>query len=259
MQIPMMKRGNLYHTTGDIDFHIVGGTVEPSNPVENILWINTGYDITEWSFDSTEPLDPVDGMIWLRIGKTAQSKFNILKEQSIYVYPIFCKQFVDGVWTKKEAQIYQNDAWTSISTNVLDFISGFTTQRENGSGSITVENETITATSTGTGSDNQGHVVYFSAEKIDVTDYDVLSFQIDFANKNVIYTNVGLYSANTSCYSWDNEVAVKNFSGSGSVAGMYNIDLSGVTGSYYFAVGMSGFYNWSSGTNTSIIQNIVLM
>ena len=33
---------------GGLNFKIVGGTTEPTNPKENTVWINTDVDIGEW-------------------------------------------------------------------------------------------------------------------------------------------------------------------------------------------------------------------
>lgn len=39
-----------------LNFEIVGGTAEPSNPKENTIWINTDTAITGWEFSANEPL-----------------------------------------------------------------------------------------------------------------------------------------------------------------------------------------------------------
>ena len=35
-----------------LNFEIVGGTTQPSNPKENTIWVNTDQEITNWLFDN---------------------------------------------------------------------------------------------------------------------------------------------------------------------------------------------------------------
>ena len=39
----------------NLNFKVVGGTTEPSNPKENTIWVNTDTAITSWDFSATEP------------------------------------------------------------------------------------------------------------------------------------------------------------------------------------------------------------
>lgn len=38
-----------------LNFKVIGGITEPSNPKENTIWVNTGTEITSWDFSATEP------------------------------------------------------------------------------------------------------------------------------------------------------------------------------------------------------------
>lgn len=38
-----------------LNFKVVGGTVQPDNPKENTIWINTDTEITSWDFSATQP------------------------------------------------------------------------------------------------------------------------------------------------------------------------------------------------------------
>lgn len=39
----------------NLNFEVVGGTTQPSNPKENTIWVNTSTDISSWSFSPTYP------------------------------------------------------------------------------------------------------------------------------------------------------------------------------------------------------------
>ena len=40
-----------------LNFKIVGGTTEPTNPKENMIWVNTDQKITGWNFSATDPFN----------------------------------------------------------------------------------------------------------------------------------------------------------------------------------------------------------
>lgn len=40
-----------------LNFKIVGGTTEPTNPKENMIWVNTDQKITGWNFRATDPFN----------------------------------------------------------------------------------------------------------------------------------------------------------------------------------------------------------
>jgi hypothetical protein len=71
----------------DLNFEVVGGMIQPSDPKENTIWVNTPNEITEWSFSPTEPTEPTDGMIWFETSESGHVPFNALKENAIIVKP----------------------------------------------------------------------------------------------------------------------------------------------------------------------------
>lgn len=106
---------------GGLNFRVVGGTTQPTNPKENDIWINTDADITGWSFRATEPANPVEGMVWIKTGNKSAVEFNALKKNGLHVYPLSAKQHVSGAWVDVTAQSYQDGAWVQwISYLFLD-------------------------------------------------------------------------------------------------------------------------------------------
>lgn len=103
--------GNIGSGSGGLNFKIVGGTSEPSNPRENTIWVNTDEKITSWVFSAEEPEAPSEGMVWFTIGTSSTVKFNALKKNGLQVYPISAKQYISGAWVDKAAKSYQNGAW----------------------------------------------------------------------------------------------------------------------------------------------------
>jgi len=94
-----------------INFKVVGGTTEPTNPTENTIWVNTNVTITDWYFSATQPENMTEGEVWFYTGTTSVVAFNSLKKQNIMVYPLSAKQVVSGSLVDVTAKSYQGGAW----------------------------------------------------------------------------------------------------------------------------------------------------
>lgn len=96
---------------GGLNFKVVGGTVQPASPSENMIWVNTSVAITSWVFSTTAPTSPAAGMVWFSTGPISSVAFNAVKKNGIWVYPTGCQQYVSGAWVTKTAKTYQSSAW----------------------------------------------------------------------------------------------------------------------------------------------------
>lgn len=103
--------GNLGGGSGGLNFKIVGGTSEPSNPKENTIWVNTDQNITSYILSATEPETPEDGMVLITIGTDSAVAFSVTKKNPVMVYPISAKQYVGGAWVDVTVESYQNGEW----------------------------------------------------------------------------------------------------------------------------------------------------
>lgn len=96
---------------GSLNFKVVGGTVQPASPSENMIWVNTSVAITSWVFSTTAPTSPAAGMVWFATGNSSSVVFNAAKKNGIWVYPAGCQQYISGEWVTKTAKTYQSGAW----------------------------------------------------------------------------------------------------------------------------------------------------
>lgn len=100
-----------------LNFRVVGGTTAPSNPAENTIWVNTDTPVTDWIFSPTVEYDTIAGTVWLLTSISTGVQFNALKKNDIRVFPVSCRQHVEGVgWVEKTAKIYQNGKWLDWRT-----------------------------------------------------------------------------------------------------------------------------------------------
>lgn len=99
-----------------LNFNVVGGATQPTNPAENTIWVNTDTEITGWIFSATQPATATEGMVWISVGASSPAAFNALNTNGVMVYPISAKQYLSGEWVSKTAKSYQNGEWVDWIT-----------------------------------------------------------------------------------------------------------------------------------------------
>ena len=102
-----------------LNFKIVGGAIQPGNPKENTLWVNTETEISGWVFSATEPKIPVEGTVWISTGTSSTVEFNALKKNGIQIYPISAKQYISGAWAIVDAYLYNGSEWVQFSSTIV--------------------------------------------------------------------------------------------------------------------------------------------
>ena len=104
---------------GGLNFSLVGGQTQPADPKENTIWVNTSDKITGWALSFAAPAEPTEGMVWISIEVSGYNVFNVLKKNSIAVSPTDAKQYVNGAWVGREAQIYLNGEWRDFILHLI--------------------------------------------------------------------------------------------------------------------------------------------
>ena len=109
---------------GGLNFKVVGGTTQPANPTENMIWVNTSETIADWVFSATQPT-AADGRVWISTGAASNFSFNALKKNGLIVCPMSAKQYVNYALVDVTAMSYQDGEWrewvTYISINETDW------------------------------------------------------------------------------------------------------------------------------------------
>lgn len=236
-----------------LNFKVVGGTSQPSNPKENTIWVNTNIAITNWVFSATQPA-AASGRVWIFVGISSPVEFNALKKNSIQVYPLSARQYINGAWTGKTAKIYRGGAWVSVWDGVLltstntyyDYTGGWVTDaRLSPYNDSNREGLAPKLTNMGEGKIriaidySQKKGCYRTVNKVDVSAFKTL--KCDFSstevpNGVVMFSlidklDVGVASnsaANAYVASGNNP----NFSGT------ISLDISNINGEYYIAISM---------------------
>lgn len=231
-----------------LNFKIVGGTTQPANPIENMIWVNTNQPITDWTFKSYEPQQKQEGLIWIETSNISNIEFNVLKKNNIDVYPLFIKQYINNTWEQKEAKIYQNEWLTWWTGSIYDqgneninITGGF---EHNGNGTCNKGSNYITISYSGTG-------------KSHLHTKNKINFSV-FNNLYINVTGLSLPSGNPNSAAglWiDDDTTEDN----GSIeslnfthTGLHVLDISNITGSYYLTLRAFSYSSSSSLTFNKI-------
>lgn len=102
-----------------LNFTVVSGTSAPADPAENTIWVNMSTPIVDYRIGTERQENPVNGSVLIVTGATSSTPFAATKDGSIMIYPIRAERYASGAdygnWDIKEAQIWQNGAWKTIS------------------------------------------------------------------------------------------------------------------------------------------------
>ena len=115
----IMPDGSRLTNTGVIqkNYSVVGGLEEPTNPTQNMIWIQTETPINRVFFGNDEPNEILtNGDVWIATGNFSSVAFNALKVDNEYmneVYPLNAKQYVGSAWIDVTAKSYQNGEWVN--------------------------------------------------------------------------------------------------------------------------------------------------
>ena len=219
-----------------LNFKVVGGTSQPTNPRENTIWVNTSTTITDWVFSATQPTGS-SGMVWFSVGTSSSVEFNALKKNAIQIYPLSAKQHISGKWVDKTAKTYQNSKWNDWWNGELyqkGQTTGWSTKNLiltgnsvcDGGGTIDYKSENMTLTGPANG---HGTTFYYDT-KVDLTKYTKLTLTGYFVGQ--IYTLCAWTDFGT--YETDNRVAhISGYNSTANVPSKYTLDVSALSGKHY--------------------------
>lgn len=93
-----------------LNFKVVPGSTQPGTAAENTIWVKT-EKINNWYFSATQPEGMQEWDVWFQTGTESAVEFDVLKKNSVIVYPLKAKQMVSGTLKDVTAKSYQNGEW----------------------------------------------------------------------------------------------------------------------------------------------------
>lgn len=234
-----------------LNFKIIGSETEPASPSENTLWVNTSVtDIPHWGFGPVEPETAENGDVWIRTGISSPVVFNIVKENSIMIYPECVHQYIDDGWVEVETKLYNGYNWAGLPRGALYLLKNGVQNIDITGGWSGIDNSAAvlrqyTESSTGVGSGIAGVVETKSVKKIDLTKYKSMSVRIDELGSHLWIQIIDDL----------NNVVAKETT---SVTGNYTMSLQNVFGQYYIKFKTDGWHENGMGYALHSISEIKL-
>lgn len=222
----------------------------PDTAKENTIGVITDVAIAGYVFSATEPVEPVAGMVWFELGTKSEVAFSVTEKIIAMVYPVSCKQYVNGAWANTEAWSFVNTSWVQFSLTILylydngdecaDVSGGWALST--GDASSTSHGESVSKTSTylqftSEYVKNTNYAYGFLRAKtaIDLTDVNEVTLVCPYASINSdVPVRFGVAKSD-SIKAYNNFTVSKALSAVSSVK-EFTIDVSSLTGSYYIGI-----------------------
>lgn len=184
---------------GGLNFRMVGGTSAPSSPKVNDFWVNTSAEITGYIFSATQPEAPMEGVVWIKTKTYSPAAFNVLKKNTLIIYPTDTMQYISGAWVEKTSHVYINGSWVRVITDFVFYANG--EFHENAGFKEVLANASVTYEATHiaiTTVANKENQAYFQFGKIDLSGYSKIE---------AVYSNESGKSMNGVIFVSDTEVS----------------------------------------------------
>lgn len=95
----------------------------PTNVFNNTLWVNTDVDVVKYVFSDNEPSNPTEGMLWLAISNSDNVNVAAPINKDWMKFNLgIVRQYIDGVWERKLAQLYKDGIWVDVSKIFVAYI-----------------------------------------------------------------------------------------------------------------------------------------
>lgn len=238
--------------SGDrLKLRVLGGMTTPANLQENDIWVQTDVAISGWEFSETQNPTWAMGAGFVYFTSTYSGAYdarnstglNFLNQNTIYTKLLGCYQYNGSAWSKKYAYIYHNGGWNQFSS--AEYYITYAGGTANYSGGWTGLGNVTTI-----GSDIQCYVDYswagcqaFTNGSFNVTNYSKLYVNISSVASLRDQASFGLNASKPNSVMWNDSFTNKNNCAviqSITSAGAKVIDISSLSGNYYFWCGQNG-------------------
>ena len=101
----------------DVTFTVADGNNAPSNPQNNVIWVQTDTEIPSYAILSSveRPSNPAEGMVWIVNGQTSSGAFDLTVDDNVVaIYPQKAYQYVNGEWTPRPIKVYKENQWVDL-------------------------------------------------------------------------------------------------------------------------------------------------
>ena len=237
-----------------LNFKVVGGTVQPTSPGENTIWVNTAVAIPSYVFSAAAPSAPVEGMVWLFTELPAAATISIAK--GAVLLPVASAfQSVSGSWVRKSAQIYQSGAWVDLLSVLLPPVSVWSKTKIYNSTNYALGSVELTDTGVKLSAGHMKGAGICLDTPIDFTNSDTL--RVYFSLGQVMVSDRYNFVVYVDTTRLAIRPAVTKVATSADAArGYVDLDVSSVNGSYLILAGLT---NWTPDTTvTGQITKVVL-
>ena len=256
------KGANIFGVDGvytDLKFVVVGGTTQPTNPTENMIWVVTDTPITGYYFSADAPTNLSNGEVWISVGTSSPVSFEAVND--LVVYPLAASQQVYGSLTSKVVKTYRNGSWVQWKTSLyeagdhcVDLTGGWQISHcyymrdDYGSyvGGTPYLDENVQNGYIGIvaqRSEQQSGLLH-TRKKINLTNYKTLKMTGGMMASTRLNANgILIRSSLNHYYVWDYAAKYEPTALMTELSGTFSVDISNLTGEYYICLACCSYLN----------------
>ena len=257
-----------------LNYSIVGSITEPTNPIENMIWVNTDVAITSHIISKNEPKNPIEGMVWIYLSNNSNVSFytlNINGKEFDEVYPLSVSQYIDGTWVDKTAKSHQGGSWVdwivylyNAGNEFTDFTGGWESfssvyvyDAGIGYGGGNPPTVTRNADYLKITAKNCSGLVH-TRNKIDLTSVKAIKMVGSILPYNQ-HETTGIYIMTDLIQGYKNKGVARCLPGTvgQTTTGEFTVDVSGLSGKYYVCLA-AGSYNNAQNAAEVILEKMWL-
>lgn len=240
--------------SGVLNYSVAAFSAEtelPETAAENTIAVITDAAVSGWQFSSGAPENPQEGMVWILTGTGSAVAFSAVSAYPVMIYPLEAMQYVGGVWVSRTAKSYINGVWQSwflylyAPGDACTDVTGGWVGKAVGIGNNDNETKKEPVITSGAESMLITHESGFysgmavTANKVDLTEFAKLTFAgtVQRESSGTQWCIFGIWSEIATGDYLTNLADCVAF-GTGSETGVWSLDVSALTGSYYVGFGM---------------------
>lgn len=232
-----------------MNLHVVGGTTQPTDAKENTIWVNTSVDIGKWTVSLEAPESPAIGDVWIEFNAEGGNELDIGDANSVIIVYRGVYQYTSDGWILQDANVDSGSGFEEIDSDyfLYKLNKGFTVEFgswSQQSATPVINDTTLAITGTQSYSDNTDALLY-TLTPVDVSGWNTLEIVLEIGSldQGGNYTTFGLCeTVNTTSknQTWAKSKNVGSVTANETVS--CYLDVSELSGDYYFAIGGFGLY-----------------
>lgn len=101
-----------------LSIRVLGGTNQPANPKEGMIWVKTSAVKPDYILSENQPGNPASGLAWIKLGSDGVT-LPVDKKGTLAITLAGCSVWSGSAWDNVDAWVYTGGKWVQFSSTVV--------------------------------------------------------------------------------------------------------------------------------------------